>query len=117
MSLNLVLQYLLPKHILSRLVAKIANCRISLIKNFIISQYCKFYNIDMSDAFESNPLNYSTFNDFFTRALKPNARPITDDPKAIISPRRSSRSARRPGYPIRSKSRRSCAPARSPAGR
>jgi len=86
MSLNLVLQYLLPKHILSRLVAKIANCRVSLLKNFIISQYCKFYNIDMSDAFEPNPLNYSTFNDFFTRALKPNARPITDDPKAIISP-------------------------------
>ena len=86
MSLNLVLQYLLPKHILSRLVAKIANCRISLIKNFIISQYCKFYNIDMSDALETNPLNYPTFNDFFTRALKPNARPTTSEQKAIVSP-------------------------------
>ena len=86
MSCNLFLQYLLPKHILSRLVAKIANCRIRLVKNFFIRQYCKFYRIDMSDALESNFLNYPTFNDFFTRALKPNARPITDDLNKITSP-------------------------------
>lgn len=86
MYLNIFLQYLLPKHILSRLVAKIANCRLPLIKNFIINLYCKFYPIDMTDAIESNPLNYPTFNDFFTRPLKPDARPIAADPKTIISP-------------------------------
>lgn len=86
MSLNLLLQYLLPQHILTRLVAKIANCRIPLIKNFVISQYCKFYHIDMTDALEPNPANYPTFNEFFTRALRPGARPITNDQKTIISP-------------------------------
>jgi phosphatidylserine decarboxylase len=86
MSLNLLLQYLLPQHILTRLVAKIANCRIPLIKNFIISQYCKFYRIDMTDVLEPNPANYPTFNEFFTRALRPGTRPITNDQKTIISP-------------------------------
>jgi len=86
MSLNILLQYLIPKHILSRLVAKIANCRVPLIKNFIIHQYCKHYNIDMSEALDPNYLNYPTFNDFFTRALKPQSRPITCGPKDIISP-------------------------------
>ncbi|CAL7963487.1 Phosphatidylserine decarboxylase proenzyme [Gammaproteobacteria bacterium] len=86
MSLNLLLQYLLPQHILSRLVANIANCRTPLIKNFIIRQYCKFYRIDMVDMLEPNPINYPTFNEFFIRALKPGARPITNDQKTIISP-------------------------------
>jgi phosphatidylserine decarboxylase len=40
----------------------------------------------MSDALESNCCNYPTFNDFFTRTLKPNARPVTNDPHTIISP-------------------------------
>jgi len=86
MILTLLLQHLLPQHILSRLVAKIANCRVRSIKNFVISQYCKFYNIDMTDMSEPDPINYSTFNDFFTRALKSGARPITNDEKVIISP-------------------------------
>lgn len=79
-------QYLLPKHFVSRLVAKIAAIRLPVIKNFIITQYAKFYCIDMAEALEPNLSNYSTFNDFFTRALKPNARPITADPRVIISP-------------------------------
>ncbi len=86
MSFNLLLQYLLPQHILSRLVAKIANCRSFFIKKFIIKQYSKFYHIDMTEALEPNLDNYPTFNDFFTRALKPDARPIAADNQTIISP-------------------------------
>ncbi len=86
MSFNLLLQYLLPKSILSRLAAKIASCRVPLIKNFIIEQFCRFYHIDMLDALDPNYFHYSNFNDFFTRALRPTARPIADDKKAIISP-------------------------------
>lgn len=86
MSLSLLLQYILPKHILSRLIAKIANSQLSFVKNSIIKLYCKFYQIDMEETLEPNCLNYPTFNDFFTRALRPEARPITNDPHAIISP-------------------------------
>jgi phosphatidylserine decarboxylase len=86
MMLNLLLQYLLPHYILSRLVAKMANCRVRLVKNFFITQYCRFYNIDMTEALEPNLFNYQTFNDFFGRALKPEARLITGDKKTIVSP-------------------------------
>jgi len=86
MSFNLFLQYLLPKAILSRLMAKIANCRVPLVKNFIIKQYCRFYRIDLSEALESSYSNYITFNDFFTRALKTDSRPIVNDKGTIISP-------------------------------
>jgi len=84
--LKLLLQYLLPHRILAQLAAKIANCRFSLIKNFIIKQFCKYYQVDLSEALETNYLNYPTFNDFFTRALKAGARPISEDPQTIISP-------------------------------
>jgi len=86
MSLSLLLQYLLPQHILSRLVAKIANTPLPIVKNFIIKLFCKFYHVDMSEALEPNYTNYPTFNDFFTRALKAGARPITNNPQALISP-------------------------------
>jgi len=86
MSLSLLLQYLLPQRIISRLVARAADCQIRIIKNFIINQYCKFYNIDMTDMLEPNPLNYPTFNEFFTRELKSGARPICNDNKIIVSP-------------------------------
>ena len=86
MNLNLLLQYLLPKHILTRLVGKIANCHVRWLKNFFISQYRKFYRIDMADFLEPDLTKYPTFNDFFTRALKPGVRPISDDRRVIISP-------------------------------
>jgi phosphatidylserine decarboxylase len=40
----------------------------------------------MSDAVQPNPLAYDCFNDFFTRALKPDARPFARDPQALVSP-------------------------------
>lgn len=86
MTLNLLLQHLLPQRILSRLVANIANCQIRFIKNFLINRYHKFYHIDMTDALEPNPVNYPTFNEFFTRKLKPSARPIISNKKTIVSP-------------------------------
>lgn len=86
MNLNILLQYLLPQHILSRIVARIANCRIRPIKNFVINQYCKFYHIDMTDMVEPNSIAYPTFNEFFTRKLKPGSRPISSDDKSIVSP-------------------------------
>ena len=81
-----LLQYLLPQHILSRLGAKVATCRIRLIKNLVIYLYCKFYRISMTEALETNPFNYSTFNDFFTRALQPAARPIAIGEQTIMAP-------------------------------
>lgn len=86
MSFSVFLQYLLPKHILSRLVGKFATCHIPMVKNFLISIFCSLYQVDMSEALEPNKHNYPTFNDFFVRELKPSARSIASDPNKIISP-------------------------------
>jgi phosphatidylserine decarboxylase len=79
-------QQMLPQHFLSRLVAKLANCRISWLKNFLINIFIKYYGVTMQEAAEPNPNNYADFNSFFTRALKNNARSITLNPQTILSP-------------------------------
>lgn len=89
MNLNLLLQYILPHHLLSRFIALFADCQIGWLKNLIIAAYCKFYNIDaicMAEMLEINPLKYPTFNEFFIRALKPGARLIDQDKYKIMSP-------------------------------
>lgn len=78
-----LLQYPLPQHALSRLTGKFAQCNNPWVKNTLINAFIKRFNVDMSQALEPDPTAYATFNDFFTRALKADARPIHE---GIISP-------------------------------
>jgi phosphatidylserine decarboxylase len=80
------LQYLLPQHLLSRAVGRIANCRIPLIKNIFISWFIKRYKVDMSEAAEPDASTYVNFNNFFTRALKDGTRPIDTDAISLVCP-------------------------------
>lgn len=84
MSLNTLLQYLLPQQLLSRITTKILHC--SWCKIFLITRYIKLYHIDMKSAAIENPRDYTNFNDFFTRALKPETRPIAATANTIVSP-------------------------------
>lgn len=80
------LQYLLPKHLLSRCVYALMRSRSPAVKNTILRAFLAGYNIDMSEAQESNPFAYPSFNEFFTRALRPGVRPIATDANLIVSP-------------------------------
>lgn len=40
------------------------------------SPLCGKYQVNMAEALNSDIASYATFNDFFTRALKPGARPL-----------------------------------------
>ncbi|MCB1657442.1 MAG: phosphatidylserine decarboxylase [Moraxellaceae bacterium] len=86
MSLFITFQHLVPQHLLSQGVGLLAASENKLIKNTFIKNFAAQYDINMSEALEENPLAYKSFNDFFTRALKPNARPIASATNAIISP-------------------------------
>jgi phosphatidylserine decarboxylase len=86
MSLFIAFQHIVPQHLLSRGVGRLAASQNTFIKNTFIKNFAAQYDINMAEALEENPLAYASFNDFFTRALKPNARPIDNNPKAIISP-------------------------------
>ncbi|KPZ72154.1 MULTISPECIES: archaetidylserine decarboxylase [unclassified Shewanella] len=85
-SVKIALQYILPKHLLSRLVGKLAAAEAGAITTAGIKWFIKQYKIDMSEAAESEPEAYKTFNAFFTRALKPGLRPIVADDKIIAHP-------------------------------
>lgn len=79
-------QYLLPQHTLSRLVLRATRVRTPWFKNWLVRGFLKLYPIDMTEASQGDPLNFGSFNEFFTRALKPGARAIAADPKAIACP-------------------------------
>lgn len=85
-KLFIKLQHLVPQHALSRVIGRIANCNNSIVKNTFIKWFIKRYQVDMSLAAEENPCAYLSFNDFFTRALKPGIRPICGEPSAIVCP-------------------------------
>ncbi|MGK9172044.1 archaetidylserine decarboxylase [Yokenella regensburgei] len=81
-----LVQYLVPQHLLSRLMGSLADCRISWFKKIIIAWFVHRYNVDMSDALVEDIEEYESFNAFFTRTLKADARPIVNEECAILSP-------------------------------
>lgn len=80
------LQYMIPQHLLSRLIGYLADSRIGWIKNTFILVFNRIYAINLAEAAEENPRAYPSFNAFFTRTLKPEARPIDLDPLRLVSP-------------------------------
>jgi phosphatidylserine decarboxylase len=80
------IQYLLPQHALSRLVLAATRVRTRWFKNWTIRGFLKLYRVDMSEAAETDPYRYGSFNEFFTRALKAGARPIAGGDDAIACP-------------------------------
>jgi phosphatidylserine decarboxylase len=80
------LQYLLPQHLLSRLVGWIAGSRIGFIRGALIRMFMNRYPVDLAEAARPDPGAYASFNDFFTRRLRAGARPFDPDPRAAICP-------------------------------
>ncbi|WFE72330.1 archaetidylserine decarboxylase [Halomonas sp. M1] len=78
-----LLQYPLPHHALSRLTGRFAQCDNPWVKDPLIKAFIKRFKVDMSQALEPDPTAYATFNDFFTRALKADARPLGE---GLLSP-------------------------------
>jgi phosphatidylserine decarboxylase len=75
-QLSLLWHYLLPKRLLSEFGGLLANSTISRLKNYLIAYFIKRHPVNMNEAIESNPFAYESFNAFFTRHLKPEARPL-----------------------------------------
>ena len=72
-----LLQRLLPKHLLSRLVGLLAESELPPVRWLFINVVCLFYDIDLTEADRGRRSDYRSFNDFFTRALKPGVRPVS----------------------------------------
>ncbi len=79
-------QYLVPQHLLTALVWRIARIRHKATKNFLITKFVAMYDVDVDDVSKRIPDDFATFNDFFTRELRDAARPVTGDSRSIVSP-------------------------------
>lgn len=84
--LFVTLQYLLPQHGISRLVLLATRVRRPWFKNLLIRGFLKLYAVDLREAAEPDPFAYPSFNEFFTRALRTDARPLPVDSRTLASP-------------------------------
>lgn len=80
------LQHILPQHLLTRLIWRIARIRNERVKDFLITRFIDAFNVETDEVALSIPEGFATFNDFFIRELSPGARPIDDDIESIVSP-------------------------------
>ena len=79
-------QYCLPQHLLSRAIGYIANCENDFIKNTFIDWFMKRYAVDLREAEIEAAHDFPSFNQFFTRALKADARSIAPEANQLVSP-------------------------------
>jgi phosphatidylserine decarboxylase len=84
--LFVAMQHALPQHFLSRIVLRVTRLRLRPVKNLLIRSFLRGFKVNMSEAAQPNPLQYPSFNAFFTRALRHGARAIDIDPGALVSP-------------------------------
>ena len=70
------LQYLLPKQAITAFGGVVASGQWGSITTRIIQWFVGKYSVNMGEAANPDIASYASFNDFFTRALKPGARPL-----------------------------------------
>lgn len=80
------LLYVFPHHWLSRLLFGLTRIRIPLLVRPAIALFIRVFKVDMSEAAQPSPAAYADFNAFFTRALRPDARPVAQEDSAVVSP-------------------------------
>jgi phosphatidylserine decarboxylase len=80
------LQYVLPQHAMSRVVLAATRVRTPWLKNLLIRSFLRMFAVDMTEAAESDPYRYGSFNEFFTRALEAGARPVAGGAAQIACP-------------------------------
>ncbi|MEJ2670346.1 MAG: archaetidylserine decarboxylase [Gammaproteobacteria bacterium] len=84
--LFILLQHLLPRLTLSRLMGTVGDCQIPWVKNTCIDAFRAYFPVNLSEALEEEPHAYDSFNAFFARALKPEARPFIPNAHHFLSP-------------------------------
>ncbi|CAN7395651.1 archaetidylserine decarboxylase [Pseudoduganella sp. LjRoot289] len=71
-------QYLLPKGALTNFAGRVAGAKGGAMTTRLIRWFVGRYDVNMAEAANSDIASYHSFNEFFTRALRPDARPLAD---------------------------------------
>jgi phosphatidylserine decarboxylase len=80
------LQHLLPQPWLARTFGKLARSERPWVRDLLIRLWIRAFDVSLADAARSSPDDYVSFEDFFTRELRPDARPQPADSRALVSP-------------------------------
>jgi len=84
-ALFIALQHIVPQHALSRLAGRLAASQTPWLRDAMITRFAAAYGVDLTEAARGIGA-FTSFNDFFTRELKPGARPLADAARFILSP-------------------------------
>ncbi len=82
--LTALAQSILPRRALTEAVGRVARARLGTITTAMIRLFVRRFAVNLAEADVSDPRGYASFNDFFVRALRSDARPI--DPASLVSP-------------------------------
>ncbi len=85
-QLFILLQRLLPERLLGRGVYWLARQRTPWLRTLLIRSFIRFYKVDISEIEHPEPAAWEHANAFFTRALRPGARPIAVGANTVVSP-------------------------------
>ena len=85
-TLSVWVQYVLPQRLLGALVYHVARCTWPFVKNPLIRWFANHYRVDLDEVEQPDLNAYPSFNNFFTRALQRDARPMAGDEHTIVSP-------------------------------
>ncbi|NCP14907.1 MAG: phosphatidylserine decarboxylase [Sphingomonadales bacterium] len=84
-SAFIALQHIVPQHALSRFAGRLAASQQPWLRDRLIRRFVAAFDVDLSEAARCIG-EFASFNDFFTRELKPGARPLADSSHFILSP-------------------------------
>ena len=80
------LQHLIPQHLLSRAIGRLASSEARWVSAPLVHLFAKTYAVNMAESERPGLRDYRSFNDFFTRSLTADARPIDPSPGGVVSP-------------------------------
>jgi phosphatidylserine decarboxylase len=84
MNFAILTQYIIPKQAITTLAGKLAHKQYGALTTKVIAWFVKRYGVNMAEAANADIISYKSFNDFFTRPLKADARPLAQ--AAFICP-------------------------------
>ncbi|WP_394828371.1 archaetidylserine decarboxylase [Pendulispora albinea] len=74
-----------PKTPINRVMGKLADHRWNpVVGRAVVDLYTRAYGISFEECIKRE--GWSSFDEFFTRTLRPGVRPIDPDPKVVVSP-------------------------------
>ena len=84
--LFILFQWIVPQHVVTAIVFRMARIRNVSIKNFFIRQFVSAFKVDIDEVSAPVPDGFANFNEFFTRELVAGARSVDGDANTITSP-------------------------------